>query len=132
MNLKEIFTKNIGWKIGGLVLASALWFHLATEKSYDKEFTVEIEVIGLSENLRVERFVPAAAAITITGTGKQLWKLSVSEKLRLKIDLSALKSPGILKHQFKIDNLYPFDPSQYQKTEILGNGIFDIHIVENN
>ncbi|MEE9554364.1 MAG: hypothetical protein V3W18_08720 [candidate division Zixibacteria bacterium] len=130
MSLKEIFTKNIGWKIGGLVLALALWFHLATEKSHEQEFTVEIEVSGLSDNLHIEKFVPPAAAVTVTGTGKQLWKLSVSEEMKLKVDLSAIKNPGILKHQFQIDDLYPFDPSQYQKTEILGNGIFDIHVVE--
>ena len=113
-----------------MVLALALWFHLATEKSYEKDFSVEIEVIGLPDNLRIEKFVPTSATITITGTGKQLWKLSVSDEVKLRADLSSFINPGSFVHKFKIDDLYPLDPSKYQKVDISGNGIFEIHIVE--
>jgi len=130
VGLKEVFTKNIGWKIGGLVMALALWFHLATEKIYEKDFNVDIEIVGLPDDLRIERFVPPTAAITVTGSGKQLLKLSFSGRTKLRADLSSFKNPGSFVHKFRIDDLHPFNPSQFHRVYISGNGVFEIQIVK--
>jgi len=131
VGFREVFTKNIGWKIWGVVLALALWFHLATEKVYEKEFSVDIIAFGLRDDLRVDKFVPPTATIIVTGTGKQLLKLAIFDEVKLIADLSSFKSPGNFVQKFRVDNLAPFDPSQYRKVDISGNGIFDIHIVAN-
>jgi hypothetical protein len=130
VGLKEIFTKNIGWKIGGLALALALWFHLATEKVYEKNFAVDIEAVGLAENLAIGKIVPPTADITVTGTGKQLLKLSFLEQLTLKADLSGIKTPGVYRHKFNIVDIYPIDVSMYQRISLSGNGDVEIFIVD--
>lgn len=130
MRLKEILLKNIGWKIGGLVLALTLWFHLATERTYEKNFPASFEIIGLSENLKVEKIVPPEGHVTITGTGKQLLKLSFSAHLKLVVNLSATRSAGVVEHRFDIADLLPIDPSQYRRVTFSGDGIYKIYIVD--
>lgn len=130
MGFKENLTKNIGWKIGGLVMALALWFHLATEKTYDKTFAVDIEVIGLSPDLQLRNPEPPKALVTITGTGKQLIKLSLVGDLKLVANLSSVKQPGRVDHRFNIADLVPIDPSQYRRITFAGDGIFVFDIIE--
>lgn len=130
MGLKEIFTKNIGWKIGGLVLALALWFHLATEKVYEKNFDVDIETVGLADNLAVGKIVPAKANIAVTGTGKQLLKLSFLEELILRTDLSDIRNPGVYRRKFNLADIHPIDVSMYRRISLSGDGDFQIFIVD--
>lgn len=130
MRLKEILLKNIGWKIGGLILALALWFHLATERIYEKSYPADIEVIGLSDNLRVEKIVPPDLEVTVTGTGKQLIKLSISNELMLKANLAAVKNPGVYEHRFTIADLRLIDPTQYRRISFPGDAICSIYIAE--
>ncbi len=113
MTFKEVFSKNIGWKIGGVVLALMLWFHLATEKTYEENFMAEIEFTGLSNDFYVERIVPDIAEITVAGTGKQLAYLAFSEELKIRIDLSEVNEPGIFKHNMNPFEIYTIDPLEY-------------------
>lgn len=130
VEFKEVFTRNIGWKIGGLVLALALWFHLATEKIYERSFPVNIEFVGLSKDLDVAGISPPGATITITGTGKQLLKLSVTGRLSLIADLSYIRNPGPASIRLTIANLARIDPSQFRKITLEGNGVFNLDIKE--
>lgn len=129
VGLREFLTRNIGWKLGGLALALALWFHLATEKVYDKSYPVEIEITGLPDSLRVDKIEPPTEDVIVTGTGKQLIKLSFSNKLRLRADLSNARKPGIFEHRFTIADLVPIDPSQYKRITLMGDGLTSIYIV---
>ena len=113
MTFKEVFSKNIGWKIGGVVLALMLWFHLATEKTYEENFTAEIEYSGLSGDLYVEKIVPEITEIAVTGTGKQLAYLAFSEELKIRIDLSGVDEPGIFRHNLNPFEIYTIDPLEY-------------------
>ena len=87
-----------------------LWTHLATEKTYEKDFT------GLEDGLYVDKVEPTAADFTIVGTGKQLAFLALFDKPKIKIDLSSVKDPGIYKYDITPMDIFPLDPYKY--TEI--------------
>jgi YbbR domain-containing protein len=110
---KELLTNNIGWKIGGVILALMLWFHLTTEETYEENFTAEIEYSGLSEGFYVEQIEPPAAEILIAGTGKQLAYLSAANKPKIRIDLSAIDEPGDYKYDISPLEIYTIDPYEY-------------------
>jgi len=131
VGIKEIFTKNIGWKIGGLILALALWFHLATEKIYEKQYSVEITVVGLRDNLRVDNIMPQTAEISVTATGKQLIRLSLFDKMSLKADLSYVRSPGVYDKKLNISDLRPLDTSQFRRVAFTGDNMFKISVIDN-
>lgn len=113
-----------------MLLALALWFHLATEKVYERNFDVDIEAVRLAENLTVEKIVPPMASIAVTGTGKQLLKLSFLEDLTLRADLSDIKSPGVYRRKFNLVDIHPIDVSMYRRISLSGDGDFEIFIVD--
>ncbi len=130
MGLRTIFTKNIGWKIGGLVMAVALWLHLATEKTYEKNFTVGIEVAGLVDDLRIDRIEPESAEIAITGTGKQLLRLTFSDELKIIVDVSNIREPGVYENKFNLIDIRPIDLSAFRRITFAGIERYRISIVE--
>ncbi len=130
MGFKEIFTKNIGWKIGGLVIAVTLWLHLATEKVYEKNFAVEIEITGLAEDLRIDRIEPESMEIAITGTGKQLLRLSFSDELKIHVDLSDISEPGVYESKFNLMDIHPIDASAFRSISFSSFERYRISIVE--
>jgi YbbR domain-containing protein len=113
VTFKELITNNIGWKIGGLVLALMLWIHLTTEKTYEEDFTAKIEFTGLPEGFYVEKIEPPDAEIVIDGTGKQLAYLSVFNKPKIRIDLSSIKEPGNYEYDLSLLEIYSLDPYEY-------------------
>ena len=110
MAIKEVILNNIGWKIGGIVLALMLWTHLATEKTYESTFKAGIEFTGLSDNLFIERMAPETVEIAIVGTGKQLAYLALFQKPMIQIDLSAVGGPGMFRYDFTPFEIYAIDP----------------------
>ncbi len=120
----------MGWKIGGLVMAVTLWLHLATEKIYEKNFTVGIEVTGLAEDLRIDRIEPESAEIAITGTGKQLLKLALSDELKILVDLSNIDEPGVYENKFNLIDIHPIDASVFRRISFARIERYRISIVE--
>lgn len=113
MTFKELISNNIGWKIGGLLLALMLWVHLSTEKTYEEDFTAEIEYSGLPDGFYVDKIEPPNAEIVIAGTGKQLAYLSVFNKPKIKIDLSSIKEPGDYDYEISPLEIYTIDSYDY-------------------
>jgi YbbR domain-containing protein len=130
VGLRTIFTKNIGWKIGGLVMAVVLWLHLATEKIYEKNFTVGIEVSGLAKDLRIDRIEPEFMEIAVTGTGKQLLRLSFSAELKIHVDLSGISEPGVFESKFKLIDIHSIDASAFKSISFSGFDRYRISVVE--
>jgi hypothetical protein len=126
---KEVITRNIGWKIGGLVMALALWLHLATEKIYEKDFSVQIEVTGLPDDLRVDKIEPETAEVAIMGTGKQLLRLAISDDLKLLVDLSNVERPGVYEHKFNLVDIHPIDASAFKRVSFAGAERYKISVV---
>ena len=118
MALKDKLFRNLGWKIGGLVLALALWFHLATEKIYQREFKAIIEVISLAPNLEVASIEPSQVEISFIGTGKQLLQLMLSGKMRLKLDFSLISRPGEYDEAMKPSDLFDIDISSFRSVTL--------------
>lgn len=128
MTLKESLTNNIGWKIAGILLALALWIHLATEKDYETTVTAELEFVGLQPNMVVEYSEPKFIDIAVTATGKQLISLSFSDDLKMKIDLSNIDTPRLYEHICKIDDIYPLDHHRYSVISFPNGDICKISI----
>jgi len=117
VSLKESLTNNIGWKIGGIVLALMLWFHLTTEETYEESFTAEIEYIGLAEGFYVEKIEPPETEIVIAGIGKQLAYLSVADKPKIRIDLSSVDEPGDYDYDISPLEIYSIDAFDYSSVK---------------
>ncbi len=111
-------------------MAVILWLHLATEKIYEKNFTVEIEVTGLAENLRIDGIKPESAEIAITGTGKQLLRLAFSDDLKILVDLSGINGPGVYEDNFNMIDIRPIDTSAFRNISFSRFDRYRISIVE--
>ncbi len=110
-------------------MALALWLHLATEKVYERNFPVEIEVTGLADDLRVERIEPETAEVAIMGTGKQLLRLALSDDLKLVVDLSNVNEPGTYEHKFNLIDIHPIDASAFKRVSFAGVERYRISVV---
>ncbi len=112
---KKVF-KNLGWKLGGLLLAFILWFHLATEQDFSKKITVDIDYINLHDNFKLSDESRKTAIIELSATGKKLFKLLYFEDIKLEIDLS----------NYTIDSNYSITFTTEQV--VLPSGIPDVDI----
>ncbi len=111
-------------------MAVALWLHLATEKTYEKNFTVGIEVAGLVDDLRIDRIEPESVEIAITGTGKQLLRLTFSDELKIIVDVSNIREPGVYENKFNLIDIRPIDLSAFRRITFAGIERYRISIVE--
>ncbi len=124
MKLKDLFFKNLGWKIGALILSLALWFHIATEKVYEKQFPAQIEVSNLSPNLQIQTLDPPAAKLSILGSGKQLIQIMLSKGIIIQLDLSHIIAPGEYEYNIAPSELTDIDVAALRNVTFLnGNRI---------
>jgi YbbR domain-containing protein len=117
VTFKELLITNIGWKIGGIVLALMLWFHLSTEKNYEEIYTIEIEYTGLPDGFYVDKIEPPAVEVTIVGTGKQLALLDLTKKPKIRIDLSTMNEAGTYEYDITLKEIYDIDPYEYSSVD---------------
>jgi hypothetical protein len=103
--VKRRLFKNLGWKVGGLLLALALWFHLTTEQQFNKQMTVNIDYINISDELILSPNSQKSAIIEITANGKELFKILYFDSVKLVIDLSAYNEPGNFSLKLSRDQL---------------------------
>lgn len=120
MTFKDRLFRNWGWKIGALVLSLALWFHLATEKIYEKKFMVRVETVNLARNLEIESIEPAREQVSFIGTGKQLLQLMLSNDLRVYVDLSLVSRPGQYAENLAPTDLADIDISAFRSVTFTG------------
>jgi YbbR domain-containing protein len=120
LSLKEKLYSNLGWKIVALLLAVVLWFHVATEKVYEKTFPVNIQTIGLRNNLQVDDISPASSDVSVAATGKQLLQLMLSGGITAYIDLSFVSKPGQYAYTIGNTGLYDIDASSIHSISFIG------------
>ena len=128
MGQKEKLFKNFGWKIVAILLALVLWFHVATEKTYEKIFQIKIDTIGLYKNLELEKVEPANTRISIIGTGKQILQLMVSGGITSYIDLAGVSRPGYYEFDLGIPSLYDLDASEYRNITFISENHIVVYI----
>jgi len=90
---KKIFN-NFGWKLGGLLLAFALWFHLTTEQQFNREVTVDINYINIPDGFVMSAESQKSVIVKFTTNGKKLFKLLYFEDVKIAVDLGDFTSPG--------------------------------------
>lgn len=98
---------NLWAKLFALLIGALIWFHVATEKSYNYEVKLPITKVDLKENLVLSRLVTDTVMATVAATGKQLLREQwVSRGMRL----SAV-SYGVGQHQVTLSpsNLFLAD-----------------------
>ncbi len=128
MNLKEKLLSNLGWKIVALLLALVLWFHVATEKTYEKTFPAKIEIEGLKVGLQVQNIEPSSAAVSVIGTGKQILQLMLSGGPKAYLDLAFVSRPGQYEYSINTTNLRDLDPSAFRGVTFIGGNQFVITV----
>ena len=103
--VRKHFFKNPGWKIGGLLLALALWFHLSTEQQFSKEITVDIEYTNIPPTLALGSDSQKMVRVRITTDGKRLFKILYFEELKVVVDLSDFTRAGSYSVEFIDEHL---------------------------
>ena len=103
MNKK--FLKNPGWKIGALLLALALWFHLTTEKQFSKEITVDIDYLNVPAGFALADDSQKSVQVELTTDGKRLFKILYFEEIKAEIDLSDFTRAGSYSIEFIDEHL---------------------------
>ncbi|MFH0765895.1 MAG: CdaR family protein [Calditrichota bacterium] len=82
--------ENLRVKFGLLILASALWFLVITQQTYEYILNVPIAVSDLQPGKIVASALPAHAKVRIQGTGRELLRLIFFTHPVLTLNLSAL------------------------------------------
>jgi YbbR domain-containing protein len=83
--------QNFWFKLVAVVMALLLWFHVATDNTYEYSDKFPLEIVGIPEPLLLAEKLPDYVNVTIQGKGKDLLKLMVAEKDSLKIDAREFK-----------------------------------------
>lgn len=111
-----------------VLLALVLWFHVSTERTYEKYFQARIETIGLSPRLKIDSIAPLATKVSIIGTGKQILQLMVSGGITAYVDLSMITRPGVYEHEVIPADLYDIDVSALRSVALISNNHIKIDI----
>jgi len=88
---KFIF-ENFGFKIVALVMALLLWFHVATEKTYEYTKSFPVKISNIPKGLILSEQAPEEVQVKIRGKGKELLKLLLVDKEKLQIDIGNFKA----------------------------------------
>lgn len=103
--MKNKLLKNLGWKLGGLLVALALWFHLTTEQQFHKQLTIDIEYINIPAGLMLSPNCDKSVIVELSADGKHLFKILYFENVNLVIDLNDFTSEGQYSIPFHEDQL---------------------------
>jgi hypothetical protein len=128
LNIRDKLFTNLGWKVVAVLLALILWFHVSTEKTYEKIYKARIETIGLSPRLQVKTIDPPITRVSVIGTGKQLLQLTISGGLTAYIDLSQITKPGIDEHEVTPSDFYDVDISSFRSVAFISENHLKIDI----
>lgn len=110
------------------MLAFVLWFHVATEKVYEKRFPAKIQAIGLSPKLEIEKVDPGTAEIAIIASGKQLLQLALSGGVIAYFDFSLVTRPGEYEYDLGLSDLHDIDISEYRSVTLISGNHFRIAV----
>ncbi|OGC93425.1 MAG: hypothetical protein A2W25_02290 [candidate division Zixibacteria bacterium RBG_16_53_22] len=128
MALKDKIFANFGWKLVAILLALVLWFHVATEKTYEKSYQARIQPVGLNRSLQIEQIDPRAAQVSVIATGKQLLQLSLSGGVTAYVDMSLVTRPGEYEYDLNLIDLYDIDVSEFRSVTIINGNHFKIAV----
>ena len=102
--------------LGSLLVAVVLWVMVATEKNYDYQITVPIELVSLAPKKTLSEPIPQEARVEIRGKGRSLLVLWFYD-LRFRLDFPELRSSKTIE---LTEYLNAFDIPGALNIEILG------------
>lgn len=85
--MKQLFTRNLGWKLLSLVIAVALWISIAREPEVATSVSVPVEFKNPPNNLDVEGNLPDRVRIEVRGPSGRLTRDGLSS-VAVVLDLS--------------------------------------------
>lgn len=107
--------RNIQLKILAIIFAMVLWFHVATNQSYDLEIAYELAYVNIPDSLAMVEAPVDEVAVMLRGSGKGLLRLMWGER-RWPVDLSRAKV-GMQQIHIVADNVPLYG---IQNLEVLG------------
>jgi len=100
--MPKIF-ENLWTKLAALLLAFLLWFHVATDKTYQYEVSLKLTQIDLVDDIALVDPPPGEFSVIVSAVGKKLLRSDWKDAgLRLMLDHSR---PGRVKINFDKNNL---------------------------
>ncbi len=96
-------------KITALILGLLLWFHVATEKTYNYQLPLLVEEVSLEKGLALSQAPPDSIMAVVSATGKQLLRQKWRER-GLKI-IATQFSAGRHELQLTTSNTFLISPS---------------------
>lgn len=103
--MKTRIFKNLGWKLIGLVLSFALWFHLTTKQQFNQKVLVEIEYKNIPVGFCLTPESLKTVSVDITANGRALFEILYFDNLKLIMDLHDIKKPGKYSVELSRDQL---------------------------
>jgi YbbR domain-containing protein len=100
----RILFHSFWFKLVALVMALLLWFHVATDKTYDHTEAFTLGIINIPESLILAEELPSQVSVTIRGKGKELLKLLMAEKRSINLDAQEFNR-GETDHQVKPEQI---------------------------
>ena len=108
--LKKWFKTNRGLKILSFLTALLIWFHVTTERIYERTLNIPVSCVNLKENLFLAKSPPEKVEIKVQGKGRELLRLG--NVLKAEINLRnegigfqkvELTKANISIHDFKLE-----------------------------
>lgn len=101
--LRDLLLENLSIKLVALLLAVLLYLHVYTERPATMVVSFPLEVTDLADSLALTGDAPEPVRAELTGTGKQLIRLRLTEP-RIKVSLVGV-GPGHYERTLTVDDL---------------------------
>ncbi|CAN5359196.1 hypothetical protein BH18GEM1_BH18GEM1_03240 [soil metagenome] len=82
--LRAFFTQNLGYKLVALLLASLLWFDVATDETTIIEYPVPLRIAVEGRDMIITSDLPEEVEVSFSGTGQDLLRLDKESLAILK------------------------------------------------
>ena len=113
-------------KITALVLGLLLWFHVATEKTYNYQLPLPVEEVSLEKGLALSQAPPDSIVAVVSATGKQLLRQKWRERgLRI---IATQFSAGRHELQLTTSNTFLISPSADVSLDDLAQSVASIKV----
>lgn len=90
MNLKALYSRNLGLKLVSLVIASLLWLYVELGSDGNSHVSVPVTISNLAPGLSLQGEIPAKVEMDLRGSRIDLMKIN-SADLRILLDMSGVK-----------------------------------------
>ncbi len=102
--MKNLLTKNLGWKAGSLALSSLIWLGLAVDPTAATTATVSVQYRNLPRDLDLSSLSVERVQLEVQGSSNSL-KPDNLAGISAVLDMESVKSPGEHTFNFREENI---------------------------